>query len=290
MQAMMKMGKIDIAGLERAYAGNSPATGKSTVSNTPAKPRGKFVWYDLMTTDTKAAEAFYRSVIGWDAKDSGMPDQCYTLLLTGPTMVGGLMPIPDDARKAGVRPAWMGYIGVDNVDDNASRVKAAGGAIHRPPTDIPGVGRFAVAADPHGAGFMLFSPNTDQQPAPVAAGTPGQICWHELHAGDLDSDFAFYSSLFDWTKAEVVDSPAGPYQTFATGGAPVGGMMTKLPQSPGPMWLFYFGVPAIDAALQKVTAGGGEVLHGPMQIPTGGWIANCRDPQGAMFALLSSER
>ena len=97
------------------------------------KPRGKFVWYDVMTTDTKAAASFYQRVIGWDAKDLGMPDRSYTLFSMGLTMVGGLMPITEDARNAGVRPAWMGYIGVPDVDDYAKRVEAAGGAIHREP-------------------------------------------------------------------------------------------------------------------------------------------------------------
>src|ERR1700731_5084121 len=114
---------------------------------------GKFVWYDLMTTDTKAAEAFYRSVVGWDAKDSGMPET-YTLLSAGPVMVGGLMPIPKDAQ--GMRPCWSGYVAVDDVDAYAQRVTAAGGTVQRPPTDIPGVGRFAVVADPQGAVFLLF--------------------------------------------------------------------------------------------------------------------------------------
>jgi len=254
------------------------------------KISGKFVWYDVMTTDTKAAETFYRGVMGWDAKDSGMADGTYTLLSVGPTMIGGLMPIPEDARKAGVGPAWMGYIGVDDVDAYAGRVKKAGGAIHRGPEDIPGVGRFAVAADPHGAGFMLFQPNTTEQPAPVPPGTPGHIGWHELYAGDRESAFAFYTALFGWTKAEAVESPAGLYQTFATGGAPLGGMMTKPPQVPQPCWLYYFNVEAIDAAIDRVKAGGGQVLHGPMQVPGGSWIAQCRDPQGAMFAIVASKR
>ncbi|MFZ1092836.1 MAG: VOC family protein, partial [Xanthobacteraceae bacterium] len=99
---------------------------------------GTFVWYDVMTSDTKAAESFYHEVIGWDAKDSGMPDVSYTLLSMGPAMVGGLMPIPEDARKAGVGPTWMGYIGVNDVDAYAKRVKTAGGAIRREPSDIPG--------------------------------------------------------------------------------------------------------------------------------------------------------
>jgi len=248
-----------------------------------SKTHGKFVWYDVMTTDTKAAESFYRSVIGWDAKDSGMTDRSYTLFSMGPTMVGGLMPIPEDARKAGVRPAWMGYI--------ARRVKAAGGAIHRGPEDIPGVGRFAVAGDPHGAGFMLFKGTSDEAPAPAPAGTPGHIDWRELHTGEREAAFAFYSNLFVWTKAEAIDmGPMGVYQIFAIDGTQSGGMMTKTPQTPAPFWLYYFNVEAVDRATARAKDGGGEVLNGPMQVPGGSWIVQCRDPQGAMFAMIGPKR
>ena len=81
-----------------------------------SKNVGKFVWYDVMTSDTKAAESFYRSAIGWDAKDSGKTDRSYTLFSVGPTMVGGLMPIPEEARAMGTRPCWTGYIAVDDVE------------------------------------------------------------------------------------------------------------------------------------------------------------------------------
>ena len=29
---------------------------------------GRFVWYELMTTDTESAKAFYASVVGWGAR------------------------------------------------------------------------------------------------------------------------------------------------------------------------------------------------------------------------------
>jgi len=102
-----------------------------------SKNTGKFVWYDVMTSNTKAAESFYRSVIGWDAKDSGMTDRSYTIFSLGPRMVCGLMPVPEEARAKGVRPHWSGYIAVDDVDAFAERVKAAGGAVHRAPEDLP---------------------------------------------------------------------------------------------------------------------------------------------------------
>jgi uncharacterized protein len=251
----------------------------------------KFVWYDVMTSDSKAAETFYRNVVGWDTKDSGLTDRSYTILSAGPTMVGGLMPIPEDARATGLRPRWTGYIGVEDVDASAERVKSAGGTIHRAAEDIPGVGRFAVAADPHGAAFILFNGASGAAPAPAAPGTPGHVGWHELHAGNLEQAFAFYSGLFGWSKGEAMDmGPMGIYQIFATGDGPVGGMMTKTQAMPAPNWVYYFNVEAIDAAAARVTHGGGQVVNGPLEVPGGSWIVQCVDPQGAMFALLGRAR
>ena len=250
-----------------------------------------FVWYDVMTTDSKAAEAFYKQVVGWTMADAGMADRPYTLLSAGPAMVGGLMPIPEDAAKAGARPAWMGYIGVDDVDAHADKVKAAGGAIHRPPEDIPNVGRFAVAADPHGASFILFKSASDVQPAPVARGTPGHIGWCELHAGNGDEAMAFYSKLFGWKNERNFEmGPMGTYKLFSADGPDIGGMMTKQAAIPQPFWLYYFNVDGIDAAVERVTKAGGQVLNGPMEVPGDDWIIQCLDPQGAMFALVSGKR
>ena len=51
-------------------------------------------------------------------------------------------------------------------------------------------------------------------------------------------------------------------------------------------WLYYFNVSDIDAAVKRVKAGSGQLLSGPMEVPGGSWIAQCADPQGAMFALV----
>ena len=44
-----------------------------------AKP-SKFIWYDLMTTNMKAAETFYKKAIGWKIADAGMPGVSYSIL------------------------------------------------------------------------------------------------------------------------------------------------------------------------------------------------------------------
>ena len=92
---------------------------------------GAFAWYEVMTSDAEAAESFYRSVMGWDIKDAGMEGFAYQVVSVGPTMIGGMMAIPEAARATGARPAWLGYIGVDDVDTYAGRVTAAGGKVQR---------------------------------------------------------------------------------------------------------------------------------------------------------------
>jgi predicted enzyme related to lactoylglutathione lyase len=171
-------------------------------------------------------------------------------------------------------------------------VQAAGGSIRRAPEDIPGIGRFSVVTDPHGAAFVLFKGNST--PPPVAApGTPGFVGWNELHAGDLATEWPFYEKLFCWSNAGEVDmGPAGAYRMFATGTDPsaVGGMMTKTPETPNPFWLYYFNVAAVDATVARVQASGGKLLMGPHQVPGGQWIAQFLDPQGAIFGVVSVVR
>lgn len=251
----------------------------------------KFFWYDVMATDTTAARRFYCDVVGWGAQASPAPGMDYTVFLVNDRGVAGLLPIPDDARRAGIPPMWMGYIAVDDVDEAAKRLEREGGKVHRPPTEVPGIIRFAVVADPQGAGFIIAKGLVANAPPELDPSTAGTVGWHELYATDGGSAFAFYERMFGWTKGDAMDmGPMGKYQLFATGGINVGGMMTKPPAVPVPHWTFYFNVPAIDAVASRVTSGGGKIINGPIQVPGGQWIVNCLDPQGAGFALVAPQR
>jgi hypothetical protein len=253
-------------------------------------PSERFIWFELSARDPKAAEAFYQRTIGWEMKDSGATKFSYTFFSAGGINIGGIMPF-NEACGPDAKSGWVGYIGVDDVDAYAARVVDKGGSIRMAPSDIPDVGRFSVVADPYGAVFTLFKGRGDDVPAPVPPGTPGHIGWHELHAGEWKGAFDFYEGLFGWTKAEAFDmGPMGTYQTFTTGGAPSGAMMTRVPDFPFPGWLYYFNVDGIDAAMARVLEGGGKVLMGPHEVPGSQWILQCLDPQGTLFALLSSRR
>jgi hypothetical protein len=255
-----------------------------------AKP-SPFIWYDLMTTDPEAAAAFYSDVVGWTITDSGVPGMAYSVLKAGETMVGGMMALPEGAAEGGLKPMWNAYIHSADVDADARRVESLGGRICKAATDIPTVGRFAVAADCHGAMFNLFKPLGEGNPTPVPPNTPGHVGWRELHAGNGQEAFTFYAAMFGWTPERAMDmGPAGVYQLFAAGGDAIGGMMTKTAAEPEARWVFYFNVEAIDAAAARVVKGGGKIVQEPMEVPTGQWIVTGSDPQGAEFALLAPRR
>jgi predicted enzyme related to lactoylglutathione lyase len=246
---------------------------------------GRFAWYELVTTDAQAAKVFYSSVMGWDALDASVPGAAYTLFTAGGALVGGLLELPEDARDMGANPSWLGYVGVDDVDAAADRVTRLGGTVHVPPTDIPDVSRFSIFTDPQAARLALLKWLDPRRGQPAALDDIGRVGWHELLAADWEQALAFYGGLFGWQRAHVDVGEMGTYQLFSAAGRTIGGMLTKPPTIPTPFWLYYFNVGDLDAAAQRVQAGGGEIIDGPFEVPGGSWIVQCSDPQGAMFAL-----
>ena len=255
-----------------------------------ANLHGRFVWYELATTDMAAAKAFYAGVMGWVTRDVPAAGGAYTLFTTGGTPVSGLMALPEEAQQSGLRPSWLGYVGVDDVDAAAERIEALGGAVHVPPTEIPNISRFCVAVDPQQATFALLKWLDAGQERATELVTPGGVGWHELLAADWEKAWAFYRELLGWKKAEVDSSAMGTYQLFSAGGETIGGMFTKPPTAPLPFWLYYFKIADIDVAMKRVKAGGGAILCSPIEVPGDRWIVQCTDPQRAMFALVGKRR
>ncbi len=256
---------------------------------------GRFVWYDLLTTDVDAAKAFYMDVVGWSLQRWDGGGKPYFMWVAGEAPIGGMMELTPQMRQAAAPPHWMAYVAVDDVDAAAARASELGGQIRLPGTDIPEIGRFAVITDPQGAAISLFRAAGEPMPAPDRMRT-GVVGWHELNTTDQPGAWSFYSDLFGWRHASSFDmGEDGVYFMFRQADEPqdaaAGGMseMAKRLNVP-PHWLYYFNVADLDGALERVAAGGGQVQNGPMDVPGGGRIAQCMDPQGGAFALFEPAR
>lgn len=255
--------------------------------------KGKHVWFELITTDLKAAEIFYTRVAGWVPRSAGAPGMHYTLVGPADHAVGGMMALTNEMKARGACTSWTGYVAVDDVDAAVAQTRRLGGQVFVPPQDIPGVGRFSVVSDPQGGVLSLFkgTPSKGMEPPPPPApGTPGHIGWYELHTTSLDGALDFYGNLFGWRKGDTMDmGPNGVYQLFFTdaqGDNADGGMVLTEPDAPASYWLYYINVASVDTSLARISAGGGKVLTGPHQVPGGTWIVSGLDPQGAAFAVV----
>jgi len=250
-----------------------------------AEVLGRFVWHELLTNDTAGAAAFYPKVVPWRTAPSSMPG--YTIWMAGQNQIGGLMALPAEAGST--PPHWLVYVGTPNVDSTCSQAQGLGARIVKPPADIPNVGRFAVLSDPQGATFALFTPGGG--PPPGSQPAQGGFSWHELATTDVAGALRFYGQLFGWSKGPGHDMGAmGTYQLFQHGGTQVGGMCNVQGPSTAPSWLSYVHVADSSRAVAAAKSAGGRLLHGPMEVPGGSWIAMMMDPQGGAFAVQEAPR
>jgi len=253
--------------------------------------RGRFVWHELATTDTKAAAAFYTKVMGWKTQ-AWEQDPSYVMWLTADGPVGGLMVLPAEAKAMGAPPHWMPYIGVPDIEVTSWDADRLGARVLVPVTQIPTMGRFAVLQDPQGAVFAIYQPAPGSPPQYEGKARLGEFSWHELATTDHEAAFRFYQQLFGWQKTESMDMgpERGVYQMYGWPGNTLGGMYNKPKEMPAPPhWLCYAVVPDARKTATLVKSLGGQVLNGPMEVPgeSGDWIAQCLDPQGAAFAIHS---
>ncbi len=115
-----------------------------------------FGWAELNGRGVEKAIPFYRTVFGWDIRQSDMGPNMppYTEFLAGGESVAGaqeMMPgVPGN-----VPSYWLAYFLADDVDGAYRTALGAGGQGLQTPMDFPG-GRFAVVADPQGAAFGLL--------------------------------------------------------------------------------------------------------------------------------------
>ncbi len=235
-----------------------------------------FTWYELITTDVTGAADFYREVVGWGTREASTAKLPYKLFATRETPTAGLMELPEEGRRMGARPRWVGYLGVKDVPATVDQIKGLGGAVYVPPTDT-NIGLISVVADPCAATFALI----DRPDPPAMSGKIGRVGWHELLAADLAKELAFYCQLFGWQRSD--DNPVDGYQAFSAGGQVIGGAFRKRPDEPVPFWLFYFNVDDLDIAVERVVAGGGKAFRNELFDDLA--VARCVDPQGAAFAL-----
>jgi predicted enzyme related to lactoylglutathione lyase len=259
-----------------------------------ANNTGRLVWYELLTSDPKAAIAFYTEVLGWKTQQWEQGGD-YTMFVGSQGPLGGVSLLPEKAKAMGAPPYWSANVIVANVDESAARVKQLGGTIHHVEA-VPTIGKLAVIADPQGATLTLFQPESEMAQHDIDK--HGEFSWHELYTTDANAALSFYSQIAGWQKLGEFDMGAmGPYILWGREGRQLGGMMKMPPtmKTPDgrpipPNWMYYVTVDDLDGTLARAKDKGAKVLNGPMDVPGGQRIVQLMDPQGAAFAIVTAPK
>lgn len=126
-----------------------------------AKLPGTWCWTELLTPHVEAAAQFYANVFDWvidvdtvDGVDIGVA------AIDGEAIAGLVTPPP----QAAIPTVWTVSFAVSDADSIAKIAPALGGRVAVDPTDVPGMGRFAVIGGPAGEAFSVVA--RDETPLP----------------------------------------------------------------------------------------------------------------------------
>jgi predicted enzyme related to lactoylglutathione lyase len=259
-------------------------------------------WIDTTQPDPEAAVDFYRGLFGWEFENVMPPDApgTYHVARIRGGDVAAVGSLPEGAPRVAT---WNTYIWVDDADETAAKVRAAGGTVLSEPFDVGDAGRMAVLADPAGAAFCAWQ--AKQHRGAAIVNEPGSLNFNELHTRDVAGARSFYGDVFGWEALGVGDSmmwalPAygdflasrtpGLRENIAEMGAPprfeeVVASLIPIPddQPDTPAhWSVTFAVDDADAVAARAAELGGRVVAGPVDGP---WVrlTIIADPQGATF-------
>jgi predicted enzyme related to lactoylglutathione lyase len=260
-------------------------------------------WVDTTQPDPEAAVAFYGGLFGWEFEDVMPPEspgRYYVARLRG----GDVAAVGSQPEGAPRTAAWNTYVWVQDADETAAKVRAAGGAVLREPADVGESGRMAVCADPDGAAFCVWQAKAHRGAAVV--NEPGSLNFNDLNARDMEAAAAFYGAVFGWEMLDI----GGGFSAWALAGYgdflerrnpgwregmagmgaperfedvvasvnPIAGDQPDVPAH----WGLTFAVEDADAIAARAAELGGSVLVPPFDAP---WVRMTivSDPQGAVF-------
>lgn len=245
---------------------------------------GEFCWVDLMSHDMEAAQAWYGSIFGWDAKledtQGGPP---YATFLKNGKAVAGLGEATSEMKAQGIPPVWNNYVSVRDCAATEQKAKELGATITVPTMDVMDAGKLCFFMDPQGASICLWERGNHFGAELVDE--PGAFCWNELATRELDASKRFYTELFGW-KLSTQPMGGTSYTVIENAGKMNGGMIEMTDEWEGipAHWMAYFWVEDVDASVKRIEASGGQVRVPPTDIEVGRFSV-VADPQGATFTV-----
>jgi predicted enzyme related to lactoylglutathione lyase len=242
---------------------------------------GKFVWYDLMTTDIQAVKKFYGELFGWTFEDVGTVDVPYTIIQNNGITIGGIFAL-DKSRSKSDQSQWISFLSVENMESAVEYVKKNKGKIYTEPFDLPDRGKVAVAIDPQGSVIALVNSSSgdtkDDEPV------YNEWLWTELWTDDVDASLNFYNGMFGYENKTYMTQAETKYYVLRNEDEGRAGVVKIMLEGVKPNWMPYIAVKDPSETISKVEKLGGKVLIDQKGI-AGNRAAIIADPSGGVFTV-----
>ena len=115
-----------------------------------------------------------------------------------------------------------------------------------------------------------------------------RVVHFDIPVDDPDRAGSFYSGVFGWTVQRWGPVEYWPMTTGEPPGVGAEGALTPRAEAPEGI-VVYVSVDDVDKALERVREAGGTPLTEKQPIPTIGWSARFRDPEGNVVGLFQSD-
>jgi uncharacterized protein len=243
-------------------------------------------WVDTWQDDPDTAATFYAGVFGWEVEKGTPPrtDARYYMCRLGWSEVAAI----GSPLQAGMPPAWITSVWVDDADAIAASAVKAGGSLRAEPFGILDGGRMAIVADCSGAVFGVWTPGAHRGAQRV--NEPSACAMSFLRTPDREGAKAFYGALLGWTTEAFGPTLLWRLPRYV-GGVPeqpvsreVVAVMARAGDGEAAHWRVDFWIADADAAAARATELGGSVVAGPED--AGPFReAVLADPAGATFSV-----
>lgn len=240
---------------------------------------GKFVWFDLYSTDMTACENFYEALFGWDFRRTNDYVPRVKTVFSASRPIANM--IGREAKPGDSR--WLPYMSTTNVAATTELAVDNGGELRLKPGSMPDRGQVAVVVDPQGAAFGLVSSPIGDPPD----GQPSPSMWlgAELWTTDVKGAVRFYQAVAGYDVKTVMVHDKVEYRVLSVKGRRRGGMVAIPWKGMKPEWVPYIAVADVADVVKRVPGLGGKVLIKPDMSVREGRLAMIQDPSGAVFGV-----
>ena len=230
--------------------------------------QGKFVWHDLVTSDTQKAKAFYGELFGWKFQDK----EGYTMVYNHQKPIAGIIEVSQKNREKG--SVWLPWISVKSVDKAVASVMKHNAKIIKGPLVMEQRGKGVLLEDPYGAQFVLVR---------TVSGDPldnrpevGDWLWNELWTNEAQKSETFYQGIGGYR----VSSNKNGYRIFMVQDKWRAGIREIKKQEITQHWVPVVRVESLTKTLSSVDKAGGKVLLSPRKSLMNGNVALIMDSVG----------